>query len=72
MMDYYERNGRTCMQAIAVLTENLCGEDAFIVGNIVKYIWRAGMKDGASFEEDLSKAADYALKLCTGRFLEGK
>lgn len=43
-MDYYERNGRTCSQAIAVVTKNLCGED-------------------------LSKAADYALKLCTGRFM---
>lgn len=31
----------------------------FNLGNAVKYIWRAGLKQGASAEEDLKKAAWY-------------
>lgn len=31
----------------------------FNVGNAVKYLWRAGSKDGAKHLEDLQKAAWY-------------
>ena len=31
----------------------------FNVGNAIKYIWRAGLKDGASDVEDLKKAVWY-------------
>ena len=73
MNGYYERGGRSCGEAIRIVTQNLCGDDAFIMGNIVKYVWRAGLKPGASFEEDMGKAADYAYKLCTDKWLkEGK
>lgn len=67
-MGYYDRNGRTCDEAIDIVTRDLCGEDAFNMGCIVKYIWRAGLKPGESFEKDIEKAADYAFKICTGKF----
>lgn len=31
----------------------------FIEGNILKYIWRAGLKDGVSSKEDYAKALTY-------------
>ena len=68
-MGYYERDGRECYEAIAIATEGLEGFEAFVVGNIVKYAWRAGLKPGASFEEDMEKCGHYARMLC-GR--EGK
>lgn len=69
-MNYYVRNGRTCSEAIRIVTENLSGEHAFIVGNIVKYIWRAGLKPGSSFDEDVRKAANYAFKLCSDKWIK--
>lgn len=68
-MGYYERDGRECCEAIAIATEGLAGFEAFAVGNVVKYAWRAGLKPGASFEEDMEKCGRYARMLC-GR--EGK
>lgn len=68
-MGYYERDGRECCEAIAIATEGLESFEAFAVGNIVKYAWRAGLKPGASFEEDMEKCGHYARMLC-GR--EGK
>lgn len=70
MMDYYDRGGHSCDEAIRIVAENLRGEDAFNVGCIVKYVWRAGSKPGESFEKDLAKAADYAYKTCAGKYLE--
>lgn len=35
----------------------------FIEGNILKYIWRAGLKDGVDATEDYSKALAYLEKL---------
>jgi hypothetical protein len=32
----------------------------FVIGNIVKYAWRAGLKDGTSRMEDLKKCLWYA------------
>lgn len=68
-MGYYERDGRECYEAIVIATEGLEGFEAFAVGNVVKYAWRAGLKPGASFEEDMEKCGHYARMLC-GR--EGK
>ena len=31
----------------------------FNIGNAIKYLWRAGLKEGSSVEEDLSKASWY-------------
>jgi hypothetical protein len=38
-----------------VITEHM----NFCLGNATKYIWRAGLKDGADGVEDLKKAAWY-------------
>ena len=37
------------------VTEHL----GFSLGNAVKYLWRAGLKDGATMEEDLKKSLWY-------------
>jgi hypothetical protein len=34
----------------------------FLIGNVIKYAWRAGLKDGASKLEDLKKCAWYAAR----------
>jgi hypothetical protein len=34
----------------------------FCVGNAIKYLWRAGLKEGASRIEDLKKAAWYVAR----------
>lgn len=35
----------------------------FIEGNVLKYIWRAGLKEGVSAKEDYAKALTYLEKL---------
>lgn len=35
----------------------------FIEGNVLKYIWRAGLKDGVSAKEDYAKALTYLDKV---------
>lgn len=34
----------------------------FVIGNIIKYAWRAGLKDGASKRQDLEKCLWYAAR----------
>lgn len=41
----------------------------FIEGNILKYIWRAGLKEGVDSTEDYSKALAYLEKLDTTRLV---
>lgn len=43
-----------CIECIEV-TKNYC----FRLGNTIKYIWRAGLKDGSSLLQDLKKAQWY-------------
>lgn len=66
-MDYYEMDGHSCLEAIAIATEGLEGIDAFIVGNMVKYSRRAGRKPGEPFEADMEKCGHYARILCERR-----
>lgn len=39
---------------------DLTERETFLIGNILKYVLRAGAKDGATFEEDMAKACWYA------------
>ena len=39
---------------------NLTERETFLIGNVLKYVLRAGAKDGATFEEDMAKARWYA------------
>ncbi len=41
----------------------------FIEGNILKYIWRAGLKEGISAKEDYAKALTYLEKLDPKEYL---
>lgn len=52
-------SGVECIQ----ITEHM----GFCLGNAVKYIWRAGLKDGADELEDLRKAMWYVQREITRR-----
>ena len=39
---------------------NLTERETFLIGNILKYALRAGVKDGATYGEDMAKARWYA------------
>ena len=39
---------------------DLTERENFLIGNILKYALRAGIKDGSSYEEDMAKARWYA------------
>lgn len=39
---------------------NLTERETFLIGNVLKYALRAGLKDGAAYEEDMAKARWYA------------
>ena len=39
---------------------NLTERETFLIGNVLKYALRAGLKDGSTYEEDMAKARWYA------------
>lgn len=39
---------------------DLTERETFLIGNILKYALRAGVKDGSTYEEDMAKARWYA------------
>ena len=39
---------------------NLTERETFLIGNVLKYALRAGLKDGATYGEDMAKARWYA------------
>lgn len=39
---------------------DLTERETFLIGNVLKYALRAGIKDGATYEEDMAKARWYA------------
>ena len=67
MTDYYDGE----MEAIDIIREvadGVDGEAAFCLGNIIKYVLRAGRKPGA--QDDLKKANNYAHRLVYGEWRE--
>lgn len=44
---------------------NLTEREGFLYGNVLKYALRAGVKSGATYGEDMSKAVWYATRLVT-------
>lgn len=54
---YQLPNGLECIE----VTENF----DFLIGNVIKYIWRAGHKDGSSYLKDLRKAQWYLNRAIT-------
>ena len=58
--DHYTRGGIECIDAIAAAVQDLPGKEAWLVGQIIKYIWRYRWKNGL---EDLKKARFYLDRL---------
>ena len=50
---HYKVNGLECIDVIEALGFDFC------LGNMLKYVWRAGRKDGVSTLEDCRKAQWY-------------
>lgn len=62
---HYQRNGKEAIDYIEMFRLS------FSAGNIIKYLWRAGEKEGESMEKDKAKAlwyfereAKFILKTC--------
>lgn len=54
------------INVIEKIIDGLPAQEAYFLGNILKYALRAGKKDNA--EADLAKANNYAFRLVTGRW----
>lgn len=57
---HYTRGGVECIDAIAAAVQDLPGKEAWLVGQVIKYVWRYKWKNGA---EDLEKARFYLDRL---------
>lgn len=57
---HYTQGGVECIDAIEAATAHLNGNDAFLTGQVIKYMWRWKQKNGV---EDLSKAQWYLNRL---------
>lgn len=63
---HYQKNGKECIEVM----EEQFGPKAvywFCILNAFKYQWRAGAKEGNSYQQDLAKAKwydEYAKKIC--------
>jgi len=53
---HYKQGKVECIDAIESATVNLDGVESYLVGNIIKYLWRYNEKNGL---EDLNKAKWY-------------
>lgn len=58
--DYYKKGPVECFDVIRIMTSEMNGEESFIVGCIIKYLWRYKHKDGI---KDLEKAKTYIEEL---------
>lgn len=65
---YADSDGQETIDIIRVVTKDLHGEAAFDIGNVVKYVLRAGKKPGNAAESDLAKAANYAYRAVYGHW----
>jgi hypothetical protein len=60
--DYYRRGGVECIDAIASAIRDRTGEEAFLIAQCIKYLWRVGKK-GSDPKEDLGKCGWYLNRL---------
>lgn len=58
--DHYTRGGIECIDVIQAVVTDLPGKEAWLVGQIIKYVWRYRWKNGL---EDLKKARFYLDRL---------
>lgn len=66
---YYKDGQVECEDIIAYVTHGIDGEQAFCLGNLIKYVYRAGRKTEDPWE-DIGKARDYAHRLLKGRWFD--
>jgi len=60
--DYYRRGGVECIEAISSAIRDRQGEEAFLIAQCIKYLWRVGRK-GSDPVEDLGKTSWYLNRL---------
>lgn len=60
--EHYTYGSIECIDAIKEVTRDLKGEEAFCIGNAIKYLWRWKHKNGP---EDLRKAQWYISRVLT-------
>ena len=58
--EYYKKGSVECLDIIRIITSEMNGEESFIVGCIIKYLFRYKRKDGV---KDLEKAKTYIEEL---------
>lgn len=65
--NYYYQNGVDCLDVISDVLDfwQAKGDDAFYLGNVIKYVMRAPYKN--DFGGDIDKAIDYLNKLKDNR-----
>lgn len=59
--DHYTWKGVECKEVIGIMTRGLSGEDAYYLGNIIKYLYRYPKKGTPM--KDVAKAAEYLTML---------
>ena len=69
---HYEGDGMPTIDMLEGVIAGLPAKEAFLLGNVLKYVIRCGRKGSA--EEDVAKANNYAHRLVFGhwRWEEGK
>ena len=65
---HYTSGNVETIAKIEQVVDGLDAKSAYLLGNIIKYVDRAGLKDGEDAECDLAKANNYAHRLCTGEW----
>lgn len=55
--DHYTWKGTECKKVIEIMTQGLSGEEAYYMGNIIKYLYRYPKK--GTPKSDLMKAEEY-------------
>lgn len=58
--DHYRQGDIECIDAIRAATTGKSGFEAYLAGNVIKYVWRCELKGGA---EDVKKARWYLDRL---------
>lgn len=53
---YSKRNGHECIDIIRIMTKGIDGYEGYLIGNVIKYLFRYNEKNGA---EDLKKSIKY-------------
>lgn len=61
--EHYTAGGVECIEAITAAVKDLEGEEAFLTGQVIKYMWRWKRKHKENPAEDLRKAEWYLHRL---------